>query len=367
MNLIIDAHLDLAWNAVSWNRDLTEEIVQLREREKHMVDHPSRGRATVSLPEMRKAGIGVALATILVRAKPEVRPAAGFRRTDLDYATQSLAYAAGQGQMAYYRQLEAQGQLRIIHSLAALDSHLQTWNQTADRNGLPVGVVLAMEGADPIIEPSQVGAWYDQGVRVVGLAHYGAGCYATGTGARGPLTPRGRELLRHLDQLGMALDLTHCAEPGFFEALNLFPGTVLASHNNCRALVPGDRQFSDDQIRALIDRDAVIGVAFDAWMLHPGWQIGQSSRDLVSMAAAADHIDHICQLAGNCRHVGIGSDLDGGFGNEQSPRELETIQDLRRVACLLSERGYTMTAMEAVMHGNWLRILRRVFSRAEHS
>src|SRR3954452_12745692 len=110
------------------------------------------------------------------------------------------------------------------------------------------------------------------GLRCVGLAHYGPSAYAVGTGATGPLTDAGRDLLRALELLGMIVDLTHCAEPGFFEVLDGFDGPVLASHNACRALVPGDRQFSDEQIRRLVARGAVIGAPLDAWMLHPGWR-----------------------------------------------------------------------------------------------
>jgi membrane dipeptidase len=151
------------------------------------------------------------------------------------------------------------------------------------------------------------------------------------------------------------VDLTHCAEPGFFEALDRFAGPVHASHNMCRALVPGDRQFSDDQIRALIDRGAVIGMALDAWMLHPGWKVGETSSEAVSLQAVADHVDHVCHLAGNARHVGIGSDLDGGFGTEQVPRDLGSIAGLQKLDGILKARGYADADIDAIFHGNWLR------------
>jgi membrane dipeptidase len=212
-----------------------------------------------------------------------------------------------------------------------------------------------MEGADPIVEPAHAAEWFEGGLRCVGMAHYGQGCYAMGTGAEGPLTPAGLELLDVLESLGMIVDLTHCSAPGFFEVLDHFSGPVHASHNNCRALVPGDRQFSDEQIRRLVVRGAVIGMALDAWMLHPGWVNGQSARDLVSLQAVADHIDHICQLAGNAQHVGIGSDLDGGFGTEQIPREMDSIADLQRLEPILRSRGYPDSDIDAVFHGNWLR------------
>jgi membrane dipeptidase len=135
---------------------------------------------------------------------------------------------------------------------------------------------------------------------------------------------------------------------------------VLASHNNCRALVPHQRQFSDEQLRAIIERDGVVGTAFDVWMLEPGFIKGQSTNAGIGMARAADHIDHICQLAGNARHAAIGSDLDGLFGLEQCPCDFDTIADLQRLGDILRERGYGEDDLAGIMHGNWLRMLRRV-------
>ena len=212
-----------------------------------------------------------------------------------------------------------------------------------------------MEGADPITEPRQAERWFEQGLRCVGLAHYGEGPYAAGTGAQGSLTSAGHELLKEFQRLGIILDLTHCAEPGFFEALDHFDGPVHASHNMCRSLVPGDRQFSDEQLRRLIERDAVIGMAMDAWMLHPGWVTGTTDPNAVSLSAVADHVDHICQLAGDCRHGGIGSDLDGGFGYEQCPSDLNSVADLQKLESALKSRGYSENDIDAIFHGNWLR------------
>jgi membrane dipeptidase len=176
-----------------------------------------------------------------------------------------------------------------------------------------------------------------------------------GTGDSGPLTAKGIELLKEFGRLGMILDATHSSDPSFYQALDLFAGPVMASHNNCRALVPGDRQFSDEQIKLLIQRDAVIGAAFDAWMLQPGFVIGKTEGNVVPLAAVADHIDHICQLAGNTNHVAIGTDLDGGFGTEQSPGGLETIADLQKLDGIFAQRGYTPADIDGIFHGNWLK------------
>jgi membrane dipeptidase len=212
-----------------------------------------------------------------------------------------------------------------------------------------------MEGADPILSPAQAEAWFADGLRCLGLAHYGPGVYAHGTGGEGPLTLAGRDLLHELEQLGMIVDLTHCAEPGFFEVLDRFSGPVHASHNMCRALVPADRQFSDEQIRALIGRGAVIGMALDGWMLYPGWKVGQTSNEVISLEDVANHVDYVCQTAGNAKNVGIGSDLDGGFGYEQTPRELNTIADLQKLDGVLKARGYSDADIDAIFYGNWLR------------
>ena len=217
-----------------------------------------------------------------------------------------------------------------------------------------------MEGADPIVGPVSLALWVEQGLRIVSLAHYGPSRYAHGTKSVGGLFPMGRELLAEMDRLGVALDITHLSDGSFDEALGLFQGPVLATHSNCRALVPGDRQLSDDMIRRLVERGAVIGAALDAWMLQPGWVIGETTPELVSMETFVDHIHHVCQIAGNARHAAIGTDLDGGYGTEQTPRDLDTIADLRMVPELLARRGYGEADIELVMHGNWERWLRGV-------
>jgi membrane dipeptidase len=205
---------------------------------------------------------------------------------------------------------------------------------------------------------------YEYGLRALGPAHYGEGRYAPGTGTDGGLTPLGRELVVEMDRLGIILDATHLTDDAFWESLDLFTGPVWASHNNCRALVPDQRQFSDEQLKALIERDAVIGAVFDAWMMHPGWKRGTTTPEQADLKIEriVDHIDHICQLAGNTRHCGIGSDLDGGYGTEQTPMDLKSIADLQRLTTILADRGYSQEDVEAIMHGNWIRRLNDIWS-----
>src|SRR4029077_17837461 len=230
-----------------------------------------------------------------------------------------------------------------IRTVSDLDGHWDRWRAGGEDE--PIGYILAMEGADPIVEPSQAVEWWNLGLRSVNLAHYGESRYAVGTGDHGPLTPEGVQLLKEFEQLGMILDATHLCDTSFFQALDVFGGPVLASHNNCRALVAGGRQFSDEQIRLLIQRDAVIGAALDAWMLAPDWIRGQTSREVVGLEAVADHIDHVCQLAGSSRHAAIGSDLDGGFGTEQTPVGLDRISELQALGEILARRGYSEPAI----------------------
>ena len=346
--LAIDSHLDLAMNALNLNRDLTQPVNEIRRREARM---SGKGRAmgTVSFPEMRAGNVGVSFATVIARVHREGSTWSG-------YSSPEIAYAAAQGQLAYYRVLESQGRVRMIPDWETLDAHVREWERPGEVEP-PLGFVLSMEGADPIVSPEQVASWWGDGLRVVSLSHYGLSSYAHGTGTSGGLTPQGRELLPVMCEVGMILDVTHLSEGSFWEALDLFDSTVLASHNNCRALVPGDRQFSDDQIRALIERDAVIGAAMDAWMLYPEWVRGETSPEVVGLDAVIDHIDHVCQLSGNARHAALGTDLDGGFGKEQCPHDLETIADLQKIPGLLRGRGYEEEDVRAVMYGNWLRLL----------
>ena len=343
--IVIDSHLDISWNALNWNRDLNQTVAQIRAAEAGMTE---KGRATntVSLPELRRGEVAVCLATVLARANPK-------GDSILDFKTQEIACAMARGQAAYYRVLEKAGKVRMLGDWPGLFRHMEEWKAAPDTT--PLGFILAMEGADPIVSPDAAAEWWEDGLRVVGLAHYGPSAYAHGTASSGGLTPKGRDLLRNMQQLGMVLDATHLADESFFEALELFHGPVLASHNNCRALVPGDRQFSDAQIQALIERDAVIGAAFDAWMLAPNWTLQTAAQLNVTMENVVDHIDRVCQIAGTSRHSAIGSDLDGGYGTEQTPTDLDTIVDLQKIPDLLRKRGYREADIAAIMHGNWIR------------
>jgi membrane dipeptidase len=273
------------------------------------------------------------------------------------------AWAHTQGQLAWYQAMEEQGELTQIRNWQQLEAHLAYWNQGEDKSQKAIGFILSLEGADSIVNLNYLEKAYEYGLRALGPGHYGPGRYAFGTDASAPLSAQGKDLLRKMDELGIILDVTHLCDLAFWDALELFHGPVWASHNNCRTLVDHNRQFSDDMIKALIARGAVIGGVFDAWMLSPGWIRGTSTTQErnVTLSTLVDHFDHICQLAGNANHIGIGSDLDGAFGKEQCPSDLDSIADLQKIPDLLQARGYTPQDIEKVMHGNWLRFLKKAW------
>ena len=352
--LIVDAHLDLSMNALEWNRDLTQPVAALNAREAGLTDKPDRGKATVSLPELRRGRVGLVVATQIARFVAPENPLPGWH-------SPAQAWAQTQGQLAWYRAMEAAGEMTPIHDRATLDQHVALWaDATIPDERKPIGYLLSLEGADSLMTVDYLAQAHRDGLRAVGPAHYGPGRYAPGTDATGPLGPAGRALLREMERLNIILDATHLCDDSFWEALDHFHGPVWASHNNCRALVNHNRQFSDAQLRALLARGAVIGGALDAWMLVPNWVRGASTPRAMrcNLEVVIDHLDHICQLAGNARHVGIGSDLDGAFGREQCPYDLATIADLQQLPALLDQRGYSAADVAGIMHGNWLRFLR---------
>jgi membrane dipeptidase len=356
---IFDAHLDLSMNALEWNRDYTRPIQDIREREKGMTDKPDRGLGTVCLPELRKGNIGLIVATQIARYAKPSHPLGGWRSPE-------QAWAQTQGQLAWYRAMEDQGEMVPITNLDAMEKHLTLWNDgTIDNAKKPIGYILSLEGADSIVKLSYLEKSYAQGLRALGPAHYGPGTYAHGTDDTGGLGQKGRDLLQEMMRLHLILDATHLCDDSFWEAMDIWTGPVWASHQNCRALVNHNRQFSDEQIKELIKRGGVLGGPLDAWMMVPGWirQKTTPQSSGVCLQHMVDHLDHICQLAGNVNHIGIGTDLDGGFGKEQSPVDLDTIADLQKVPALFRARGYSEEDIAKIMHGNFLSFIRRSWSQ----
>ncbi len=355
--ITVDAHLDLSMNALEWNRDLTRPVSEINAREKGMTDKPDRGNATVSLPELRKGNVGLVVATQIGRYVAPENPLPGWHSPE-------QAWAQTQGQLAWYQAMVEKSEMSQIRNLEQLEPHLALWDNGTENSSKPVGFILSLEGADSIVNLDYLEKAYESGLRAMGPAHYGPGRYAFGTDSSAPLNEQGKALVRKMDELGIILDATHLCDLAFWDALEIYQGPVWASHNNVRALVDHNRQFSDEMIKALTDRGAVIGGAFDAWMLSPGWIRGKSNptERNVTIDSVLDHMDHICQVAGNASHIGIGSDLDGAFGTEQSPADLKTIADLQKSPDLLRKRGYSEMDVKKVMGENWLNFLKRAWS-----
>jgi len=353
--LIFDAHLDLSMNAMEWNRDLRWSVEDIRLSEMGMDDKPDRAKNTVSFPVLRQGNIGIIVATQIARYVKQGSSIAGWN-------SQEQAWAQTQGQLAWYKTMEEAGLLTQIIGRTSLEAQLSSWDSSDEKK--PIGYILSLEGADSIISMSYLERAYEQGLRAIGPAHYGPGIYAQGTNATGGLDSKGRELLKEMERLNIILDVTHLCDECFSESMDLFAGAIWASHHNCRSLVPHNRQFSDEQIKLVIERNGVIGIPLDAWMMVPDWQRGFSTPESenVTLKIMVDHMDHICQLTGNANHVGIGSDLDGGFGKEQCPTDLDTIADLQKLTNLLKNRGYVEVDIDRILSQNFIDFLLQIWS-----
>ena len=357
---LIDAHLDISTNAIEWNRDYRMSVHEIRKSEEGMTDKIDRGKGTVSFPELRKGNIGLVVATQLARFNQNNGnlPGAGWN-------SPHQAWAMSQAQVAWYQAMEMEGEMIQINNLPSLENHVNLWmDESKPNTEKPIGYILSLEGADSLINLSYLEKAYQYGLRIIGPAHYSTGRYASGTGTTDGFTPLGKDLLKEMDALKMILDATHLTDKGFSEAMDLFQGPVWASHHNCRALVPHQRQLSDEQIKILIDRKAVIGGCFDAWMMKPNFtqRVSSPTEFGIKIETIIDHYDHICQIAGNSLHCAIGSDLDGTYGTEQSPSDMDTIADLQKLTGLLSKRGYSQEDIENIFHKNWLRFLRNAWA-----
>ncbi len=369
MSLIFDGHLDIAYNAISHERDATLSVDATREREADPPCTDGRGTCTTSLHEMREAGVAVAVTTLLARCKPWVKPGREKSRWSGDWPSPAMAHAVASAHLAYYQELQRQSHVRILRSADELTDHWQAWADNSEEGfrSLPIGLILTMECADPIVEPDQLEAWHAAGLRTLMLTHFGMGRYAAGSipehapnpfDIEGPVSELGVELLNQMQRLNMPLDLSHLSDTSFWDAMQRFDGRVYASHCNCRALAPGQRQLSDDMIRAIIERDGIIGLALYFGMLQPDWRQAyekQPLKHVTTLETVADHIDHVVQLAGDTRCVAIGSDLDGGFGAEECPNGFDRHRDLHPLAEILCKRGYADLDLSQILGGNWLR------------
>lgn len=349
---IVDAHQDIAYNYACFGRDYRVGALRKRQLETAEIMREA-GVATLGLPEALVGRVAVVFATIFVA--PYSRQPAPW--SAVMYRDAAEAHTLGMQQLDYYHRLVDENErLMLIQSEADLDAVLATWAEGTPIQQRRQGLVLLIEGADPIREPQAFEEWYERGVRLVGIS-WGATRYAGGTGAPGPLTSDGHELLDVLMGFNAVLDLSHSAEQAFFQALDRYEGAVIASHSNPRAFRNTDRHLSDEMIRRLAERDGVMGIVLYNSFLSNDWTKSDGKR-AVPLSRVVDAIDYVCQVTGSASHVGIGTDFDGGFGTESIPYELDTVADLWLLRDALRQRGFDDEATAAVLGGNMLRKLR---------
>jgi membrane dipeptidase len=358
VRLIVDAHEDIAWNMLTFGRDPTRAVAETRAREAGTPIPQQQGETLLGYPDYVRGGVAIVFATL--HSMPVRRKL--FDWETLTYATQAEAHRLAQTQSDAYHRLvdDHPGLFQLVEDQVDLRQVLASW--AGDPPPAPrLGLVLLIEGADCVQQPDELHDWYASGVRIVGPAWSGTR-YCGGTREPGPLTPDGRRLLDVMADREMMLDLSHMAEQAYFEALDRFPGTLFATHSNVRALLDGspipDRHLSDAMIHRLVEHNGVIGVVPYNRFLKGGWK-PEDGRDVVTVEHVVRHIDHICQLAGDAQHVGLGSDFDGGFGLEMVPAGLDSIADLRFIGGALERSGYQPADVDAILSGNWLRILSR--------
>ncbi|MHC4949196.1 MAG: dipeptidase [Planctomycetota bacterium] len=320
MSTWLDAHLDLAYLAVG-GRDL---------------ERPCVDGGCVSLPALRAARVDVALATIFTEpGADQADEPHGYRsRDDVDGAA-----AAGREQLAVYETLERRGAASIVRRRADLGS-----------DGPRPRLVILMEGADPIRDPDDVTAWHDAGLRVVGLTWAAGTRYAGGNASGGPLTPDGIALVAALDAAGIVHDASHLSDAALDGLLAHATGPVVATHSNCRALVkPDERHLRDEHIAEIGRRDGVVGLNLYTAFLATGRR--------ATVADCVAHVERVADVMGHRRAVGLGSDMDGGFGPDRLPADLDHPARLEHLADALRDAGWSDDEVEGFTHRNWLRFL----------
>jgi membrane dipeptidase len=354
-NILLDAHLDIAWNMADFGRDFRHSAYQTRQREAESWVLKHQGNATVGLPEMLLGRVGLAFATLFAEPKVSLLGEAAVH----SYSTPAEAEALARKQIDIYQRLaDENANISLVRRQADLSAVLETWAEGQPMPAHKVGLVLLMEGADPIREPRAFEWWYERGLRIVGLA-WSQTRYAGGTRAPGRLTKLGLELLEVMASFNAMLDLSHMAEEAFFEALDNYPGQVIASHSNPRHFCDTDRHLSDAMIRRLAEHNGVMGVVPYNNFLWPRGA-SQVAKNKTPLSRFIEVIDYVCQVVGSAQHVGIGTDLDGGFGLENIPTELDTIADLHLIGKALAQRGYSESDISLILRGNFLRALRAV-------
>jgi membrane dipeptidase len=355
--LIVDAHEDIAYNILNFGRDYTLSAHETRRLESESGSTAPRhnGETLLGWPDYQRGRVALIFSTLFVTP---IRRRLG----DWDqqfYADDSQAHRLYRAQLDAYSRLadDHPDHFRLVTSRAALETLLEHWGDPSIESH-PVGLVPLMEGAEGIRTPAELNDWWEWGVRIIGPAWAGTR-FCGGTRDPGPLTDDGRALLKGMADIGFTLDLSHMDVLSARQSLDIYPGAIIASHANAAALVPGydgNRLLGDDVIRGMLERDGIIGVVPFCSFLDFEWKPGDR-RDNISLETLAAHVDRICQMAGDARHVGLGSDFDGGFGLSAAPAGVDTIADLQKLGPVLAAKGYNDDQIAAVLGKNWLRHL----------
>ena len=359
MALIVDSHCDLAWNMLNYGRDYTRSALETRELERGSLARERNGDSLLGWPEYQRGQVAIVFSTLY--AAP-VRAKEG-EWDKLCYSNVDQARRLYLDQMHLYRELvDSKPQyFRQLRSASELRDHLAEWEDPA-KPERPVGLVALMEGADGIRSADELVEWHDLGLRLIGLSWAGTR-YAGGTREPGPLTEEGRRLLKAMADFNFVLDLSHMDEQAALQALDVYEGPIVATHVNCLALLPNfptNRHFSDRVLRGIIERNGIIANVPLNTFLKSNWlRKNGSRREEVPLDTLAAHMDHVCQLAGDALHSGIGSDFDGGFGVQSVPPEIDTVADLQKVATLLRARGYSDADSANILGLNWIHFLEK--------
>ena len=338
---LVDGHEDIAFNALSLKRDFLQDISKLRNGKAS----EEEGTPTICLPELEKGNVRIVFATIW--AAPYETSSSSIGTC---YKTSYEAHEQGIAQLNYYKKIESQGLIQIIETKTQLKALLSSSTK--------IGLVILMEGADPIRAPKETHDWFRAGVRIVAPAWHRTK-YSGGTSAPGPLSKEGKELITEMESAGLILDVSHMSEESFFSALDLFHGNVIASHSNCKSYIPTDRHLSDEMIKAISRRNGVIGTVMYNGFLDPDWKKRGKVKKTVTFSAVIKHMKHVCEIAGDSFHSAIGSDLDGGFGMEEAPSEIDTVADLQKLGDALENDGFSVSEVSNMMGDNWIRLLEK--------
>jgi len=353
--LIIDSHEDLAWNMLTFGRDYTLSAAETRQREQGGLTPLHNGDTLLGWPEYQTGRVAVVFSTLF--NAPARRRLGEWDA--LCYTTFDEAHSLYRAQLEAYHRLagEHPDMFRLVQTRSDLQAVLEHWQRT-DTDEHPVGLVVLMENAEGVRHPAELEEWWEGGVRIIGPAWAGTR-YCGGTREPGPLTADGHALLKRMAEIGFVLDLSHMDAQAALQALDSYPRQVIASHGNALALLPGsdsNRHLPDDVLRRLIERGGVIGLVPLNAFLKAGWH-KSDGREAVSVDLLVAQIDYICQMAGDARHAGLGSDFDGGFGLQSVPSELDSIAGLQILAPRLTQKGYTEANIAAIFSQNWLGIL----------